>query len=43
MDLTAQPDHIRDLIRKEIKRGIQEAVNLITWNFLRFCGKYGSN
>ncbi len=40
MDLTAQPDHIRELINKEIERGISERGKFNYMEFLRFCGKY---
>lgn len=40
MDLTAQPDHIKALIQKEIKRGIEERGKFNYMEFLRFCGKY---
>lgn len=40
MDLTAQPDHIKELIVKEINRAHEERGKFNYMEFLRFCGKY---
>jgi 5'-3' exonuclease len=43
MDLTAQPDFIRELIDDEIRNGIENRGKFNYMEFLRFCGKYELN
>lgn len=40
MDLTAQPEHIRELIVKEINQAKENRGKFNYMKFLRFCGKY---
>lgn len=43
MDLTAQPDYIRDLIDETISEAIENRGKFNYLDFLRFCGKYELN